>query len=275
MKNVIYGYARISRPTQDINRQIRNIKAEYPDAVIVEEIYTGTKQDRPKWDKLYRKVKSGDTIIFDSVSRMSRTADEGFAEYEKLYMEGVNLVFLKEPHVNTDTYKKAMDAGIPMTGTNVDFILDGVNKYLMALAKEQIRLAYEQAEKEVKDLQQRTKEGIETARLKGKQIGTPKGTKLTTKKSLALKKLIVQYSKDFNGNNTDAEVISIINGMSKIVYDTQTEIITNPDTGIEEKKITELTITPHNGLTEQGNQKNRFINRATYYKYKRELKQEV
>ena len=57
----------------------------------------------------------------------------------------------------------------------MDFILDGVNKYLLALAKEQIRLAFEQAEKEVQDLHQRTAEGIETARLAGKQIGQKPG----------------------------------------------------------------------------------------------------
>ncbi len=55
----------------------------------------------------------------------------------------------------------------------MDFILDGVNKYLLALAKEQIRLAFEQAEKEVQDLHQRTAEGIETARLAGKQMANP------------------------------------------------------------------------------------------------------
>ena len=43
-----------------------------------------------------------------------------------------------------------------MTGTNVDYILEGVNEYLMALAKEQIKLAFEQSEKETEDLHQRT-----------------------------------------------------------------------------------------------------------------------
>lgn len=36
-----------------------------------------------------------------------------------------------------------------MTGTNVDFILKGINEYLMALAKEQIKLAFEQSEKKL------------------------------------------------------------------------------------------------------------------------------
>ena len=75
----IYGYCRISTKQQSIERQIRNIKGEYDTAVIVTEVYTGTKQDRPEWNKLYRKVKPGDTIVFDSVSRMSRDADDGFA----------------------------------------------------------------------------------------------------------------------------------------------------------------------------------------------------
>ena len=34
-----------------------------------------------------------------------------------------------------------------MTGTNVDFILEGINKYLLSLAKEQIRIAFEQSGK--------------------------------------------------------------------------------------------------------------------------------
>lgn len=52
---------------------------------------------------------------------------------------------------------------INMTGDKIDLILEGVNQYLMELAREQIRIAFEQAEKEVSDLHQRTKEGIETA----------------------------------------------------------------------------------------------------------------
>ena len=49
-----------------VTRQIRNIKAEYPKAIILEEAFTGTKMNRPKWNKLYAKVDTGDTIVFDS-----------------------------------------------------------------------------------------------------------------------------------------------------------------------------------------------------------------
>lgn len=218
MSNKIYGYCRISTNKQNIERQYRNILSLYPNAIIVEEVYSGTKiQGRKEWNKLFKIVEQGDTIIFDSVSRMSRNADEGFELYEELYSRGIELIFIKEPHINTTTYKQALTNNIQMTGTNVDFILEGINKYLLSLAKEQIKLAFIQSEKEVKDLQQRTKEGIETARLNGKQIGQAKGVKLITKKSIEAKEQIQKYSKDFKGTLKDTEVIKLI-GISRNSY---------------------------------------------------------
>ena len=206
---MLYGYCRISKAKQSIERQIRNIKAAYPDALIIQEVFTRTRIDRKEWQKLFSKVKAGDTIVFDSVSRMSGNANDGFAAYEELYNRGVALVFLKEPHINTSTYKQALENNVKLTGSNVDYILEGVNKYLMALAKEQIRLAFEQSEKEVEDLHQRTREGIETARINGKQIGQRPGAKLTTKKSVTAKQIILKHSKDFNGTLSDPEVMKL------------------------------------------------------------------
>lgn len=214
---VKYGYCRKSKPKQNIERQIRNVKAAYPDAIIIEEAYTGTTINRKEWNKLYKAVKPGDTIIFDSVSRMSRNAEEGFTAYQELYNRGVELVFLKEPHINTTTFKKAMETAVPMTGTTVDYILEGINKYLMALAKEQIIIAFNQAEKEVQDLHQRTKEGIETARLNGKQIGQKPGAKLVTKKSIAAKEEIRKHSKDFGGSLNDVDCMKLT-GLARNTY---------------------------------------------------------
>lgn len=221
----IYGYARISRPQQSIDRQIRNIKACNANAVIIQEAYTGTKMDRPKWIRLYSRVREGDTIIFDSVSRMSRNAEEGFAMYEELFNRQVCLIFLKEPHINTDTYRKALQGGIPTTGTDVDYILDGINNYLLALAKEQIRLAFEQAEKEVQDLHQRTAEGIETARLAGKQIGQKPGSKLTTKKSVQAKEIILKHSKIFSGNLNDIDCMKLAGISRNTFYKYKRELV--------------------------------------------------
>jgi DNA invertase Pin-like site-specific DNA recombinase len=213
----IYGYCRISTPQQNIERQERNIKAAYPDAVLVSEAYTGTKIERPKWSRLLARVVKGDTIVFDSVSRMSRDAADGYAAYEDLYSRGVTLVFLKEPHINTDTYRAAMSVSLPKTDTKVDILLDAVEQFMLALAKEQIQLAFDQSEKEVKDLHQRTSEGIKTAKLNGKQIGQPKGAKLTTKKSIAAKQIIKQHAKEFGGSLSDPEVIKLA-GISRNSY---------------------------------------------------------
>ena len=234
----IFGYCRISRRTQNIERQVRNILAEYPDADIRQEAFTGTKLiGRKVWEKLRNDVNPGDTIVFDSVSRMSRNADDGIKQYFELFDRGIKLVFLKEHYIDTDTYKKAAKGNIEMTGTNVDLILQGVNAYMLELAKDQIRLAFEQAQKEVDDLHERTKEGIETARRAGKQIGQKEGNKLNIKKSEPIKQLIIQFSRNFNGNNKDSEVIAIINGTRK----------------------------------EKGKSETWHISRNTYYKYKREL----
>ena len=212
-----YGYARISTKQQSIERQIRNISAVFPDARIYREAYTGTKIERPEFEKLLKRLKSGDTVVFDSVSRMSRDAEDGFALYQDLYNKGINLVFLKEHHIDTDTYKSALTNQLAMTGDDTDLILQGVNAYLLRLAAKQIRLAFEQAQKEVDDLHQRTKEGIQTAKDNGKQIGQKQGAKLNVKKAAPAKAAILQHSKDFGGTLDDKDCMKLA-GVSRNTY---------------------------------------------------------
>ena len=156
----VYGYCRISRKSQNIDRQIRNILAAYPDAVIYKEAFTGTKiQGRKTLDALLKQVREGDTIVYDSVSRMSRNADEGCQLYEQLFNKGVELVFLKENHINTAVYREALAKQINIsvnTGDNatdnlMNTIIDALNKFQMDLAKKQIELAFGQAQKEAED----------------------------------------------------------------------------------------------------------------------------
>lgn len=208
----IYGYCRISTAKQSIERQERNIKAVYADAIIVKEIFTGTQVDgRVEWDKIYKKVNAGDTIVFDSVSRMSRNATEGVELYMELFNKGVNLVFLKESYINTEVYKSTIEQTIGATGNDIaDIYIEATNKVIKLLAEKQIIKAFEQAEKEVQDLRQRTREGIETARLNGKQIGRADGTTLETKKSVEMKEKIRKMAKSFGGNMTDKEVIETL-----------------------------------------------------------------
>lgn len=274
-KPCTYGYCRVSTAQQNLERQIDNIRSSYPDATIMQDEYTGTKMDRPEWTALLKNLKSGDTVVFDSVSRMSRNAADGFAAYQNLYERGVNLVFLKEPYINTDEYKNAMDHSIKTfnTGSEITdkFILaitDALNEFMMNKVKQDIKRAFEQAEKEVLDTRQRVKEGIaerqrNNQRLKTlypddfkkqptyRQIGREKGDTLTIKKSAPIKKLIRQLSKDFDGKNTDKEVLAIL-----------------------PTKTIEIPIVKKSGKVET-RKISAHLSRNTYFKYKREMKQEA
>lgn len=213
-----YGYARISRKQQSIERQIRNITTYDPTVKMYQEAFTGTTSDRPEWSKLLKRVKAGDTIIFDSVSRMSRNAEEGIEQYFELYDKGVSLIFLKEAYINTDTYKQSISKSLEMTGNEIaDCYIEATNKVFKILAKDQIKIAFDQAQKEVDDLRQRTKEGIATARANGQQWGQPEGAKLHVKKAEIAKGIIKRHSSDFGGTLNDIECMKLT-GLARNTY---------------------------------------------------------
>lgn len=232
---MVYGYCRISTKKQSIERQIRNIKAAFPEAFIVEEAYTGTSVNRPEWNKLYRALKENDVVIFDSVSRMSRNAAEGFALYKELFDRNIRLVFLKERHIDTDSYREALngivsqqfESGDEAADELVNAIMAAVNKFMMNKVELDIFKAFEQAEKEVSDLRQRTSEGIQTARINGKQIGAVKGSTHITKKSNSAKPLIIKFSKDFDGSLSDKDCMKIIGIANNTYYKYKRELKCN------------------------------------------------
>ena len=192
----------------------------------MQEAYTGRTMQRPEWDKLFSKVSNGDTIIFDSVSRMSRSADDGVQTYFQLMDRGVSLVFLKEPYINTATYMEASQQSIQSTGNEIaDIYVEATNKVIKLLAEKQIVTAFEQAEKEVSDLRQRTREGIETARLNGKQIGQKIGNKLHIKKKGPAMELIRRYSRDFEGNLNDIETMKLVELSRNTYYKYKKELL--------------------------------------------------
>lgn len=224
---MIYGYVRISTAKQKPERQQNNILSKYPDAHIVEEIFTGTKfYGRKKLDKLLRKVKPGDTIVFDEVSRMSRNADEGVQLYKDLYAQNINLVFLKEPQIDTDVYRQTLQRSIKVnvntgdaeTDTLVMKIIGALNDYSIALAEKQIRIAFEQAQTEVDYLHHRTSEGIRHAQAAGKHVGRNAGSTVETKKAKQVKPQILTYSKAFGGPLSDKDVIKIVGVQPNTYY---------------------------------------------------------
>ena len=208
-KAIIYGYARISTMKQKIERQIDNIKQAYPDAIIISESFTGTKIERPAFSKLLQQVQPGDTLVFDEVSRMSRNAAEGFQLYRELYEKGVNLVFLKEPQINTSVYRDT--AQLAAVGNDIaDIYIEATNKALMLLAEKQIKIAFDTAQSEVDFLHQRTSEGVRKAQAAGKQVGRKAGTIPNDyKKARDAKAIILKHSRDFGGSLSDNEVIKL------------------------------------------------------------------
>lgn len=209
----IYAYCRVSTQHQLLERQTKNIKAAYSEIKPADyylEKFTGTTTDRPEWKKLEKKLKEGDTVIFDSVSRMSRQAAEGFELYKRLYERGVNLVFLKEPYINTDQYRQAMQISLPdVEDSCLKPLMNGLKETLMLLAQRQFIAAFEQAEKEVQDTRQRIKEGM-TVEVRKKMSESKTGKTRISKKSLELKPRIRKLAKAFEGTLSDKDVIEAL-----------------------------------------------------------------
>lgn len=233
MDRRIYGYVRISTAKQNIDRQVRNIKKIYPDAIIIKEIYTGSTLDRPEWKRVIPKISVGSLIVFDSVSRMARNADEGVAD------RGIELEFLVEHYIDTAVYRENIKDKIALMGTDEDEIIKGINNYFRKIAEKQIRIAFEQAEKELDDLHQRTREGIETARLAGKQIGQLPGRKLNVKKAATAKEIIKLHSREYGGSLRDSEVQKLADISRNTLYKYKKELreeLLHQDPEFREKK---------------------------------------
>lgn len=244
MADLIYGYLRVSTKHQDISRQRVNILKAYPEAIIYEETHSGGDYNGcVVLDKLLKIVKEGDTIVFDSVSRFSRDNITGPQEYKRLFMDGVNLIFLNEPYINTDNYRKALEIAIPRTGTFVDPILQGVEEALLQLAEKQVQDAFDQANKELLDIRSRTSQALQKKIAENRnlpdskkiRIGTQKGDTFTTKKRM------IAFARIREGIERGYPDETIMNNIS-------------------------------GDLTKQlPDSKYKTISRNTYYKYKREL----
>ena len=218
----VYGYTRVSTRKQITDRQVKAITAFCPEAIIFSETFTGTKLNRPEWQRLkaraLKEKANGNniTIIFDSVSRMSRNAAEGVSEYFELYNAGIELIFLNERHIDTTTYKQALEIQLETIKTgdsNADklfnSIMGAIHEYQKALATKQIELAFEQSEKEVVDLRKRTRAGMAVKGAGAKISAARIGNHYETKKSQKAKEIIRKHSLDFGGTLQDKDVIEL------------------------------------------------------------------
>lgn len=93
-----WGYARVSTSGQAANgNSLEDQRGKLRDAgcdEIVEETYTGTKVDRPKFTKLVGELKEGDTLVVCKLDRFARTASDGSELVKSLLSRGVNVHIL-------------------------------------------------------------------------------------------------------------------------------------------------------------------------------------
>lgn len=152
------GYVRVSSKDQNEERQIVNMrKIGIDERDIFIDKKTGSNMDRENYQAMKRYARSGDTIVFDSLTRLGRTMNDILEEFKYYEEQKINLEFLKEPFINV-TYNG--------NATN-DVIQSAIQK-----ATATILSAF--AEKERQDIRQRQAEGIALAKSQGKHLGRPR-----------------------------------------------------------------------------------------------------
>ena len=240
----IFAYARVSSDGQTVKSQLDNIHSEYGnDTIDYKETYTGSVVlDRPAFSQMLKVVRPGDTIVFNEPSRMGRSAEETFGLYVELFNKGINLVFLKAHHIDTDRYKDALESVSRMPDNieiNDDVFSPVVNgmmalfkEALLKLAKKDIEKAFIEAENELKRIHQRTSDGMRSCgacnvidsdgnKVKGTgSIAQAKtGMKYDVKKAEFVKSLIIKHCEEFGAETknqrTDPEIMAMVERASK------------------------------------------------------------
>ena len=156
MKNYIFGYARVSTENQNLDRQIDALQ-KYGVDYIYNEKMTGTKKDRPELSKMLDRMTEGDTVVIESLSRLGRSTKDLIELTELFHAKDVNLISLKES-IDTNT---------------------STGKLLFTLMS-----AIAQFERDV--IADRTKEGLRSARARGRTGGRPKVNTEAIKKAVKL-----------------------------------------------------------------------------------------
>lgn len=152
---MIFGYARVSTEGQNLYRQLDALKAAGVDEIIEEKI-TGTKADRPQLNRLLDKLREGDTILIADLTRLSRSTKDLFALVDKIEKKGANIKSLKESWLDTTT---------PQGKLMFTFIA-GISQFERDL------------------ISQRTKEGLEAARARGRKGGRREKLDAAKKKAI-------------------------------------------------------------------------------------------
>lgn len=156
LKNYIFGYARVSTEQQNLDRQLDALN-KYGVDIIFNEKMTGTKRNRPELTKMLDRLTEGDTVVVESLSRLGRSTKDLIELVDLFEKKKVHFVSLKEQ----------IDTSTP-TG-----------KFLFTLMS-----AISQFERDV--IAERTKEGLRSARARGRSGGRPKTDSNSINKAIKL-----------------------------------------------------------------------------------------
>lgn len=102
MENKRYGYARVSTGGQELESQLQALKNERCDQIFSEK-FTGTKMDRPEFNKVLALLKEGDTLIVTKLDRFARTAADGMKTVKELFKRGIRVHILSMGGIIEDT----------------------------------------------------------------------------------------------------------------------------------------------------------------------------
>ena len=151
-----YGYVRVSTKEQNIDRQLVEMYAQgLNDKTIFIDKQSGKDFERTEYQKLKKKLKSGDLLIIKSIDRLGRNYDMIIDEWRTLVNDmNVDIQVLDMPLLDTRTEGKNLVG---------KFISDIVLQILSFVA-----------ENERENIKKRQAEGIRIAKEKGKHLGRPK-----------------------------------------------------------------------------------------------------
>ena len=90
VKNMKYGYARVSTRHQDLEGQLRQLEEEHCDKVFFEKI-TGKKSDRTEFQKLLQAIQTGDTLVVTKLDRFARSTQDALNTIKYLFEKGVRI----------------------------------------------------------------------------------------------------------------------------------------------------------------------------------------
>lgn len=75
MASIKIGYARVSTTDQNLDRQLDVLKEQGCEPIYQEKM-TGTKADRPEFQRVLSTLREGDTLVVESFSRLSRSTKD-------------------------------------------------------------------------------------------------------------------------------------------------------------------------------------------------------